>query len=188
MIDYENFSIRLIDQNDKELILSWRNSERVRCNMYSDHLITQKEHDTWFSKALVDISAVYLLFLYMERPIGFISFTHIDKIHQRCFWAFYLGEVDVPRGSGSVMEYFALDYAYMTLKIRKLCAEVFIFNSTVIRLHEKFGFIEEGRFVAHYLKNGQYEDIVCIARFMETWLDDRKIFQNRIFGKANNRS
>ena len=38
------------------------------------------------------------------------------------------------------MEFFALDYAFLTLKIRKLCCEVFTFNSGVIKLHEKFGF------------------------------------------------
>ena len=64
--------------------------------MYNDHVISQKEHDAWFSRALADTSAAYLVFLYEARPVGFASFTNISAVHGRCYWAFYLGELDVP--------------------------------------------------------------------------------------------
>jgi len=186
MFNLDSFSIRPIERNDKDRILHWRNSERVRCNMYNDHVISQQEHDAWFARALVDTPAAYLIFMHEEKPIGFISFTSINKLHGRCYWAFYLGETDVPRGAGSVMEFFALDYAFLMLKIRKLCCEVFTFNAGAIKLHEKFGFVHEGRFVEHYLKNGKYEDIVCLAKFGATWTEDRDKFKSRIFGKSGN--
>lgn len=132
MFNYDSFSIRPIEINDKDRILQWRNSERVRCNMYNAHVISQQEHDAWFTRALADTPAPYLVFLQEKKPIGFMSFTNISNLNGRCYWAFYLGETDVPRGSGSVMEFFALDYAFLTLKIRKLCCEVFTFNAGVI--------------------------------------------------------
>jgi len=186
MLNYDNFSIRSIDKNDIDRILLWRNSEKVSCNMYSDHQISQQEHEAWFAHALVDNTASYLIFLHYERPIGFISFTNINEFHGRCYWAFYLGETDVSRGAGSVMEFFALDYAFQILKIRKLCGEVFSFNSGVIKLHEKFGFSVEGKLVKHYLKKGQYEDVISIAKFASSWLHDRVVLKNRIFGNAEN--
>ena len=84
------------------------------------------------------------------------------------------------------MEYLALDYAFVTLKIRKLCCEVFVFNAGVIKLHEKFGFTHEGRLVGHYMKNGMYEDIVCLAKFGDKWSQERAIFRARCFGKSEN--
>ena len=182
MFNYDNFSIRRIEIKDKDLILQWRNSERVRSNMYNDHVISQQEHDAWFSRALVDTSAAYLVFIHEDRPIGFASFTNISTTHGRCYWAFYLGEVDVPRGCGSVMEFFALDYAFSLLKIRKLCCEVFAFNGGVVKLHEKFGFVQEGRFAEHYKKNEKYEDIVCLAKFASSWAVERAALKNRLFG------
>lgn len=182
MFNIDSYSIRPIELVDKNLILHWRNSERVRAGMYNDHLITAKEHELWFSKAVVDDSSVYLIFSYEGRPIGFASFTNISLIHDRCYWAFYLGEENVPRGSGSVMEFFALDYAFLTLKVRKLCCEVFLFNTAVIKLHEKFGFVQEGQFSQHYKKNNRYEDIVCLAKFASTWQEDRIALKNRLFG------
>lgn len=183
MLNYQDFSIRPINSSDKSRILQWRNSDRVRCNMYNDHEISQQEHDIWFEKALINTNNFYLIFLYKEKAIGFISGTDVNNIHNHCYWAFYLGETEVPRGVGSVMELFALDYLFLNLKIRKVCCEVFSFNVSVIKLHEKFGFVQEGKFVKHYLKNGQYEDIVCLAKFGNTWDDEREIFKSRIFGK-----
>lgn len=181
MLKYEDFSIRPIDLMDKDRILEWRNSERVRSYMYSDHVISQEEHDAWFSRALADSSAVFLIFLHKENPVGFISFTNIDRTHGRCTWAFYLGEIDVPRGAGPAMEFFALDYAFTKLQIRKLCCEVFVFNASVIKLHEKFGFVHEGRFVEHHIKNGKYEDIVSLAKFGSAWETQREAFKARCF-------
>lgn len=186
MLNINSFSIRPIEANDKDRILNWRNSEHVRCNMYNDHVISQKEHDAWFNRALVDDSARYLIFLYKDAPIGFISFTSIDKTHGRCYWAFYLGETKIPRGAGSFMEFFALDYAFLTLKIRKLCCEVFNFNASVIKLHEKFGFEKEGIFFKHHLKSGKYEDIVCLAKFGTSWISERDSLKKRIFRKSGN--
>lgn len=182
MFKYANYSIRPIEILDKNLILQWRNSDSVRSNMYNDHLISEEEHESWFTSALVEKNAAYLVFLYEARPIGYISFKNISGVHERCYWAFYLGEVDVKRGCGSIMEFFALDYAFLTLKIRKLCCEVFAFNNSVIKLHQKFGFMQEGRFVGHYKKNEGYEDIVCLAKFASSWADERPTFENRLFG------
>lgn len=181
MFNLKNFSIRPIKFDDKNLILQWRNSEHIRFNMYNDHIISQDEHDIWFSKTLVDTSVAYLIFQYNENPIGLIYFTKIDCFHSHCYWGFYLGERDVPRGVGSVMEFFAMDYAFSSIKIRKLCCEVFAFNESVIKLHEKFGFVREGRLVKHYLKKENYEDVICLAKFAETWTDEREIFNHRIF-------
>ena len=155
--------------------------------MYNDSLISQQEHDAWFACALAEIPVPYLIFLYEGKGIGFISFRNISAANGRCYWSFYLGEADVPLGAGSVMEFFALDYAFMNLKIRKLCCEVFSFiNRGVIKLHEKFGFVQEGRFVDHYLKNDKYEDIVCLAKFGTNWIDERETFKSRLFGKVRN--
>jgi RimJ/RimL family protein N-acetyltransferase len=81
------------------------------------------------------------------------------------------------------MEFFALSYAFEVLGIRKLCCEVFLFNTNVIKLHEKFGFKKEGHFTKHYSKNDIYEDIVCLAKFKDNWSDEKELFKLRYFGK-----
>lgn len=181
MLRFSDITLRPLARADRERLLKWRNADRVRENMYNDHLITPDEHARWFDKALSDPLGRYLVCEYQGQPVGFVSFTGINASHGRCSWAFYLGETDVPRGTGSAMEFLALSYAFETLGVRKLCCEVFVFNAGVIKMHERFGFQHEGRFVQHYLKNGQYEDIVCLARFGADWNDDKAALRTRCF-------
>ena len=186
MLKLEEFSVRRINLDDKDCILRWRNSENVRSNMYNDHVISQSEHDVWFARALINSSAVYLVFMHKERPIGFGSIQNINRRHERCSVGFYLGETDVPRGAGAVLEFMLLDYAFLTLAMRKMNIEVFAFNLSGIRLHEKFGFFREGEFVEHIIKNGKYENIVCLAIFRIAWINEREQFKVRMFGKNKN--
>lgn len=183
MLNYDDFSLRLIALADQQMILDWRNLDRIRINMYNDHLISKEEHNNWFKNALIDKDARYFIFGYKGNPVGFVSFTKIDWKHNRCYWAFYLGEQNIPKGTGAAMEFFALSYIFNQVNIRKLCCEVFVFNSSVIKLHHRFGFVEEGRFIRHYLKNDKYEDIVCLAQFKETWESNRDKFRESIFSR-----
>ncbi|MBI3899053.1 MAG: UDP-4-amino-4,6-dideoxy-N-acetyl-beta-L-altrosamine N-acetyltransferase [Gammaproteobacteria bacterium] len=170
MIDSAQFKLRPLAEHDLELVLAWRNSERVRANMYTDHVISLDEHRRWFER-LRDhpTPEKYLIFESAERPLGFVSFTRFNVASDLCYWAFYLGETEVPRGTGAIMEFMAIEYALRELKLRKLCCEVFVFNAPVIKLHHRFGFIEEGRLKEHMLKAGKYEDIVSLALFERDW-------------------
>lgn len=172
MIDPSQFKLRPLTESDLATVLAWRNSERVRENMYTDHAISMEEHRGWFEKQRSSSGPdKYLIFESTGRPLGFVSFTRFNIASGVCYWAFYLGETDVPRGTGAIMEYMAIEYAFRDLNIRKLCCEVFTFNAPVIKLHHKFGFTEEARLKEHMLKNGKYEDIVSLALFQRDWKD-----------------
>src|SRR5581483_5851460 len=123
MISRSDITTRALREKDRPLVLQWRNSERVRSAMYTDHLITEAEHAQWFSSALRADDASYLICELQQRPSGFVSFSQISRLHGRCSWAFYLGEANVPRGAGAAMEFLALAFAFERLAIRKLCCE-----------------------------------------------------------------
>lgn len=167
----EDFSIRPMEESDLEKILEWRNLEHIRANMYTDHIITAEEHEAWFKKIKNSDDVIYLIFEYRNRPVGVINITSIDKRNKKCYWGFYLGERDLPGGIGAIMEFMALEYIFEKLAMRKLSCEVFVFNQPVVKLHTKFGFVEEGRFIQHVLKNENYEDVVSLALFKVDWLN-----------------
>jgi UDP-4-amino-4,6-dideoxy-N-acetyl-beta-L-altrosamine N-acetyltransferase len=176
--------LRPMNAGDRDRVLEWRNADRIRANMYSDHIIGEAEHARWFTAALEDAKAAYRLYEHQGRPMGFVSFTGIDRQNGRCAWAFYLGEADAPRGSGAAMELLALDEAFGPLDIRKLCCEVFAFNAAVVRLHKRFGFAEEGRLVRHAMKAGALQDVVLLARFGDSWAEDRPGLMSTVFQEA----
>ena len=77
-----------------------------------------------------------------------------------------------------------MNYIFEVMKIRKLCAEAFAFNSASVNFHKRLGFIEEGRLVKHILKNGRYEDIISFALFEEDWVRHRSRVEELYLGKG----
>jgi UDP-4-amino-4,6-dideoxy-N-acetyl-beta-L-altrosamine N-acetyltransferase len=169
MADHSLYKIRPMHASDKERVRVWRNSDHVRAYMYNDELISEKAHSSWFDFTLSDQASNYQIYEYDHKPIGLASATMIDRKNQRCFWAFYLGETDTPKGAGAMLEYLMLEHVFTNLGIRKLCCEVFAFNDKVIKLHHKFGFKQEALYKAHTLKNGEFQDVHGLALFKEEW-------------------
>lgn len=177
----EDFRLRPLEEADLGKVLEWRNSERVRANMYTDHIISMEEHRTWFERNKQNKDVANMIYEYKEQPIGVVNVTNIDKCNNKCYWGFYLREVDVPSGS-TIMGYLALSYIFEVLDIRKLCAEVFAFNIPSIKFHKKLGFVEEGRFVKHVFKNNTYEDVIAMALFNEDWMKIKSKLEKLCFG------
>ena len=57
-----DYSICPIEERDLELLLNWRNSERIHSLMLTDHKITWEEHCNWFKKYL-NMSQKEILYL-----------------------------------------------------------------------------------------------------------------------------
>jgi len=159
--------------SDLEIVYEWRNSDRVRNAMYTDHLISRPEHEAWFGHALRDRACRHYIAELQSAPVGFISFTAITPpppdAPANCTWAFYLGVTNVPRGTGSCMEYLALEMAFESLGIHKLSCEVLESNPGVLRLHRKFGFHEEAVFKAHHRRGDEFQDVHRLALFADAW-------------------
>ena len=161
-------NIRPIQRSDAELILEWRNTDAVRLNMYNHEVIDIESHLRWFDSMLEDNSCQYFIYERDEQPYGVLSFSEIDIKNKRAFWAFYSGDTSV-RGVGSEMEKLALDYAFNTLGLNKLCCEVLEFNTSVIDFHRKFGFKIEGVKRQDYLRDEKFYDIYQLAIFKKDY-------------------
>jgi UDP-4-amino-4,6-dideoxy-N-acetyl-beta-L-altrosamine N-acetyltransferase len=163
-------NLREIIVNDLDIILEWRNSERIRKYMFTDQVITKEQHLSWFENLKHDPKLKYLIFEYMGQPSGVVNFSNIDYRNHKCNWGIYLGKEDLPEGTGAIMGRLAIKYAFESLNIRKLCGEILAYNERSIKFHQKLGFIEEGNFQKHVLKNGNYTDIICFALFNENFI------------------
>lgn len=166
---------RLRDIYDSELrmMLAWRNAPSVRTNMYTRHEISMDEHLAWWERVRQRADQRYFMYEYDSAPQGIVAFNDIDKVNRNSFWAFYASP-DAPRGTGSRMEFLALDYAFSELNLHKLSAEVLAHNEPVINLHKKFGFVVEGIFREHHLVDGIYVDVYRIGMLKQEWPSHRK--------------
>jgi L-phenylalanine/L-methionine N-acetyltransferase len=70
------------------------------------------------------------------------------------------------RGVGTKLMQAALDLADNWIGLRRLELEVFADNEPAIRLYEKFGFVREGTCRQFALRDGEYVDVLLMARLV----------------------
>lgn len=165
-------TLRAVRDDELDLMLSWRNHPSIREKMYSRHEISKGEHRSWWERTKVREDLQYLIYEYQGSPRGVVGLTNIDIENSNCCWAFYSDPV-APRGTGSRMEYLALEKVFYEIGLNKLYCEVLDFNKPVIKLHLKFGFQIEGDFRQQHRYNDEYIDIVRLGILKSEWAGRR---------------
>lgn len=171
--------LRTIHDSEIELMRTWRNDPDVRSKMYTQHEISPAEHRAWWEKTRARADCQYFMFENRSTSLGIVGFSQIDPVNSNCFWAFYAAP-GAPRGTGSQMEFLALEHVFNDLHLRKLSCEVLAFNAPVVRLHHKFGFTTEGVFRQHYKGADGYVDIVRLGLLAEEWGEKRPALHARL--------
>lgn len=161
------------------MILNWRNAPEVRSNMYTRHEISFDEHCAWYEKLKNDKSRAFFIATLNHNPVGVIGFSEINLVKGIATWAFYASP-EAPRGTGSLMEYSALEYAFNELKLHKLRCEVLGFNKTVVKLHTKFGFVQEGTLRDAFYDGESYHDIIHMGIFAHEWQAVKPTMQKKL--------
>ena len=143
---------------DKEIqlqVLKIRNEESVRKWMYSDHEISEDEHLAWINKLKDDKkNIVYAVMTEELESIGVISINDIDIKHKKTNWGFYIGEKYQGLGIGFFLEIMFIEYCFDKMGLEKIYCEVIEGNTSVLKLHKKLLFQEEGYLRSHIIKNG----------------------------------
>lgn len=147
--------------------------------MYTRHEISEKEHLSWWIRTCQRTDMLYFMYEYNNQPLGIVGITAIDPVNMNCSWAFYASP-EAPKGTGSRMEYLALEYVFGVLKLRKLYCEVLAFNTPVIKLHQKFGFVVEGVFRQHHQIEGELVDIHRLGLLQDEWANKRLDMLNKL--------
>lgn len=176
--------LRSIDASELELMLSWRNAQNVRANMYTQHEISLSEHLKWWGKVQSSEDQKYFMYELQGTPLGVVALTKINTNSHNSSWAFYAAP-KAPKGTGSRMEFLALEYAFNQLKLHKLYCEVLAFNSAVINLHQKFGFKVEGIFREQHMHDSAFVDVYRLGMLATEWSEQREHMAKKFLKQSN---
>lgn len=160
--------LRGIKESELELMLSWRNSDEVRKNMYNSQIISLEDHKRWWDKTKKSNESQYFMYEDIDGTQGVVAITNVSGRDKNASWAFYASP-DAKKGTGSKMEFLALEYVFNDMKLHKLWCEVLGFNTAVIKMHKKFGFIEEGVFREHHNKDHRFVDVYRLGILRSEW-------------------
>lgn len=117
-----------------------RNQNSVRKNMFTDHIISDSEHQIWQKKLATSKDEKFFGVKYQDKIIGGLGLKDIKK--SNAYWSFYISENDKILGMGAILEFKALDFFFNKFRFKKISCYVLKKNYEVIKLHKKFGFSE----------------------------------------------
>jgi len=178
-------ALRPVDSSDRDRLLTWRNSPAVAAFMYSDHLITQAEHDRWFDSLSGNPRRLDWIVMVDGAPVGLSSLVDIDMGQGRGTIARYLAEESARGlGVGSFAELKIADHAFGHLGLRKLWSEVLATNQAALASHLSTGFQREALLRAHVVKQGRPVDVIGLGLLAEDWSARRPLVRARLVDKG----
>lgn len=153
--------------NDLSMVLAWRNHPEIRRYMFNQAEIGADEHRQWFEAASSDPNRHLLIFEPSAEALGFVSLrvgTHPNVAD----WGFYVAP-QAPRGTGRTLGRCALDHAFGTLALHKVCGQAIEFNSRSIEFHRALGFTQEGVLREQHREGDRYHAVVCFGLLGREW-------------------
>lgn len=158
--------LRAVTEVDLPHLRQWRNHPDICRFMYTQHEITQAEHQAWFARMQENPNVHLLLYIEHDEPIGFAQLT----VHgHRSEWGFYVAP-SAKKGTGRKLGQRVLDYAFGELKLSKVSGEALCFNEGSIAFHKALGFTHEGTLRQHASIHGEIKDVLCFGLLKSDWL------------------
>ncbi|MDA7818227.1 UDP-4-amino-4,6-dideoxy-N-acetyl-beta-L-altrosamine N-acetyltransferase [Sulfurimonas sp.] len=127
-----------LSDEEKEMILIWRNDDNVRKWMHTSGLILMENHFKFIENLKNDKSNEYFLVQQNEIYLGVIYFSNINILKKTCEFGLY-ANISL-KGVGKILLNKICEYSYESLGINTLYAEVYKKNKKAISLYERAGF------------------------------------------------
>ena len=131
-----------LSNDEKKIILEWRNNPNIKKWMYTQDDITPESHLNFIDSLKNSKEKLYFLVKKEDENIGVIYFTNLTK--KEVYFGLYANPTIKILGVGRILEELSIDFAFNSLNARKLKLEVFEDNIQVINLHRKYNFKKSG--------------------------------------------
>ena len=171
--------LKTLSEQLQNNIRNIRNEPDVRKWMYTDHTISSEEHSRWLlNLETTKNNIVFAIIDETNEPVGVVSANNLDNLHKHTSWGLYL--TGTARGGlGSAIEYHFINFVFDILGMEKLNCEVLEGNDSVIKLHKKFMFLEEGFKRSNIIKNNTRIGVYLLGLTKNEWVSAK----NTLFEK-----
>ncbi|PTA50811.1 UDP-4-amino-4,6-dideoxy-N-acetyl-beta-L-altrosamine N-acetyltransferase [Shewanella morhuae] len=168
-------NFKRIDVNDAELLLKWRTSPEITQHMFTDlQEPSLKKQQAWI-KSLQD-RRDYRGYMIQDDgiSIGFLCFSDIDYLNQRCSTGSYIYERQARLKYGVTMHTYICNYVFHQLKMNKIVNHVLNANEKVVKLQTLHKTRLVGYLKQHIFKNDQFLDVYIFEQLKEDWLSQKQ--------------
>ena len=169
-------SLKDCDKKEINKILEIRNEEKIRENMFTQHIISIDEHTKWFDKLKSSDTEEFYCVKYKKKIIGGLGLKDLKKGDQ-AYWSFHISQNENFAGLGASIEFKALVWFFSNFNLKKIYCYVLKKNPLVVKLHRKFGFVDENSVKTFKQKNIDYNDVEHLELSKNKWQEIKESFE-----------
>jgi len=159
--------LRPITEEDTPLIVKWRNTPSVRNNFIFRETFTEEMHKHWLDTKVASGEVVQYIIIdkSTDTPVGSVYFRDVDMKNRSAEYGIFIGEESARgKGLGSEAIRMFIDFGFDVLNLHRISMRVLDGNEASIRSNEKVGFVREGVFRDMEYLDGEYRDVIFMAR------------------------
>lgn len=142
---------------NSSIVLSWRNSDRIRKNMLDNSMIDIKQHQNFLNSLESDSSRSYFVVMLKKTPVAAIYFTGLGS--KEVTWGCYIGSERTIPGLFAALVVIATNYSFSWSNTDVLRSEVAAHNANPKKMNDFLGIPEVGRFT-RLTSSGSYVDFI----------------------------
>lgn len=166
VLEEQDIYLRLMDQEDTDNIIRWRNSDFVRRNFIYQKPFTRQGHETWIQEMIHTGKVIQFIIVRKDTqmPVGSVYLRDIDLTHHKAEYGVFIGERDaLGKGFGTQAAKLMIQYAFGNLGLHKLMLRVLAENISAIKSYENAGFVREAYLKDEVFLEGRYKDVIYMA-------------------------
>jgi len=164
MIPGEKTTLRAMEKRDIELLRNLRNHPDMRRWHCSHMLVSDIEQEEWYERSGTDQrNKIFMVDDLNGNTVGYVQLRNIDYKNRSVEIGIHLGPEAQGRGYGRDAFLLLMRFAFNEMNMHRVYLQVFDFNDRAIKLYEKLGFREEGRFRDVIFQEVRYYDIVQMS-------------------------
>ena len=131
-----------LSQEEKMMILEWRNKIDIQKWMHTQNDISLEEHLDFIDSLKTIKDKLYFLVKKDDIYIGVINFTQIKQNE-----SLHMGVYTNPdlKGYGKILLETIINFSFEILKVEKIFSEVYFENERAYILYKRYNFIEIGK-------------------------------------------
>lgn len=149
-IEDERITLRLLEEADLPLTLSWRNRDDIRKWFINPDIIPEEKHYAWFERYR-ELDKDYVFIILAKElgnlPVGQISLYNVDwNASTAEYGRLMIGEAAAKgKGFAKAATRLVLYVGFQVLDLREIHLEVYKDNVVARKIYNDCGFLEVGR-------------------------------------------
>lgn len=167
VINGERLSLRPITDADTPDIVRWRNDPAVRrCFLFRDPF-TPEMHRAWLKNKVETGKVIQYIIVEREsgQSVGSVYFRDVDEKNESAEYGIFIGETWARRrGLGTETAKLFTAFGLNVLRLHRISLKVLGSNEVARRSYEKAGFQTEGVFRDFVKLDGEFTDVIFMAR------------------------